>query len=125
MIVVVVGGIGTGKSAVMRILESLGEKVISADAINKELLDDENYIKVIESNFSGVVYGGKIDKRALRNLIFNSEDERKKLNAIAHPRIFDEIDKRATACRRVFVEIPLFEECAENIKYDKILFARF
>ena len=62
MIVVVVGGIGTGKSSVMRILEDLGEKVLSADAINKELLVDSDYIKVIGDNFSGVSsYSATID----------------------------------------------------------------
>ena len=120
MIVVVVGGIGTGKSAVMRILEDLGEKVLSADAINKELLVDRDYIKVIGDNFSGVVFDGQIDKQALRNIIFNDESARKKLNEIAHPRIFSKIENRARDYKRVFVEIPLFEECAENVKYDKI-----
>ena len=52
MIIVVAGGIGTGKSTVMKILEDLGAKVIYADAINRELLLDEQYVKNI-----GVVFG--------------------------------------------------------------------
>ena len=120
MIVVIVGGIGTGKSAVIKVLENLGEKVLSADAINKELLLNIEYVNIIDANFKGVVVDGKIDKKALRNIIFNNENERKKLNALAHPRIFSEIERRAKEYACVFVEIPLFEECYENVKYDKI-----
>ena len=118
MIVVVAGGIGTGKSAVIKILEDLNAKVVSADSINRELLNDNTYIEKIGSTFSGIVKNGKIDKKSLRNLIFNDEDSRLKLNSIAHPLIFSKISEMVCSLPLVFIEIPLFIECRDYIKYD-------
>ncbi len=120
MIVVVAGGIGSGKSTVMNILNGLGASVVYADVVNRELLNDNNYIQLIDSNFNGVVINGRINKKALRNLIFNDENARLKLNSIAHPLIFDLIDKKTRSLGLVFVEIPLFAECSKYIKYDKL-----
>lgn len=120
MIIVVAGGIGTGKSTVMKILEDLGAKVIYADAINRELLLDEQYVKKIGENFDGVVKDGVIDKKALRNIIFNDEEARLRLNSIAHPLIFNRINDLARSSGLIFVEIPLFVECSSYIKYDKL-----
>lgn len=120
MIVIVAGGIGAGKSAVMKILEDLGAKVIYADVINKQLLQDVNYIKKLGECFPSVVQEGKINKKELRNIIFNDELARLRLNAIAHPLIFKKIDELTRGNGVFFVEIPLFEECHKNIKFDKL-----
>ncbi|MBR2480959.1 MAG: dephospho-CoA kinase, partial [Clostridia bacterium] len=58
MIVVIAGGIGSGKSTVMNILNGLGASVVYADEVNRELLNDNNYIQLIDSNFNGVVING-------------------------------------------------------------------
>ena len=63
MIVVIVGGIGTGKSAVIKVLENLGEKVLSADAINKELLLNIEYVNIIGANFKALSSMVKLIKR--------------------------------------------------------------
>lgn len=120
MIVVVAGGIGSGKSTVMKAFEALGAKTLYADRLNKELLQNEEYISVIDKNFQGVVSDRKINVNRLRDIIFNSETERKKLNDIAHPRIFKMIENRAASEGLIFVEIPLLEECEGLLKYDKL-----
>lgn len=122
MRVAIVGGIGTGKSAVMKILESLGANTIYTDKLNKELLEDKEYISLISSTFSNVVYNNKIDKGALRNLIINDEVSRLKLNSIAHPRIIDKINDLTAQEGLYFVEIPLLKAVANMIKFDKICF---
>ena len=53
MIVVIVGGIGTGKSAVIKVLENLGEKVLSADAINKEFSNMDDFLKMYQESTQG------------------------------------------------------------------------
>ena len=124
MKVAVVGGIGTGKSTVMNIIRELGGNVILTDELNRALLTDKDYIALIDANFKGVVFDGVIDKSKLKNVIFNDEQARLKLNSLAHPRIFNMIDKMTSAKGFYFVEIPLFEETSNTIKFDKICAVR-
>ncbi len=120
MIVLVVGGIGVGKSAVMSILEELGAKTIYADKLNRKLLEDKDYLELLSKTFEGVVVDGKIDKVKLRNLIVSNDHARDKLNSLAHPRIFSMIERETSLNGLYFVEIPLFSKCLNAIKYDKI-----
>ena len=80
MRVALTGGIGSGKSYIMKIFESLGAKTVYADMLNSELMEDEEYLKGLEELFPDCFSGGKPDKRAIRARIFSSEEERKKLN---------------------------------------------
>lgn len=120
MIVIIAGGIGSGKSEVMKLLRDLGAEIVISDEINRQLLQDKEYIDTINKNFPGTVKNGVIDKKTLRNIIFNDEKERLKLNSIAHPQIFKRINDITKNLRLVFVEVPLFNETSMHINYDKL-----
>ncbi len=122
MKVAIVGGIGTGKSAVMKIFESLGARTVYADKVNRELFEENEYVDLISASFENVVFDGKVDKIALRNLIINDEYSRLKLNSIAHPRIIERIIELTNIDDICFVEIPLFSVVSNAIKFDKICF---
>ena len=59
MRVALTGGIGSGKSYIMKIFESLGAKTVYADRLNSELMEDEEYLKGLEELFPDCFSGGK------------------------------------------------------------------
>lgn len=119
MRIAVTGGIGVGKSEVMKVIKRLGYVTVSADEINARLLDSPDYIRKIAQEFTPAVEDGKIDRATLREIVFNDEEERKKLNALAHPVIRAEIENVKGTW--IFVEIPLLRESGMNDMFDKVI----
>lgn len=121
MKVAITGTIGSGKSTVTAILREMGCNVISCDEINADLLQDKDYISLIENEFPDAVVNDTIDKKALSKIIFNDENARKRLNSLAHPLICQRVKKQADCCvGDVFVEVPLLAESGMEMLFDKI-----
>lgn len=120
MIVAVSGGIGSGKSAVMSVLAKLGAEVLYCDKINAELLERSDYVNGLQKLFPSAVDNGTVNKQLLKTIIFNNEQERKKLNGYSHKAIFDEIIRRSKGKSKIFVEIPLLAESGKSDIFDKI-----
>jgi dephospho-CoA kinase len=111
--VALTGGIATGKSSVAKIFRGLGCRVIDADTIAHEILDQE--VQEVARRFGkGVVREGRIDRKRLGAIIFNHEVKRKQLEALLHPLIYQEIKRQSILLDRkkecYLVDIPLFFE---------------
>ena len=111
--IVLTGGIATGKSTASALMQLLGFRVIDADKIAHEVLD--NSINDIKRVFgSEYIKQGKVDRKALGALVFANSDKRKELEDIVHPRIKDEILARAKEQEKLnkpyLIDIPLFFE---------------
>ena len=121
MRIAVIGGIGSGKSEVMKIAKERGFFCLSADEINAELLKTPSYIQKIAALFPSVVSNGIVDKGALAKIVFSDQNERKKLNALAHPEIMRVISE----CKEspLAVELPLFIEGGDEA-FDEIVYVR-
>jgi len=121
MRIAVIGGIGSGKSEVMKIAKERGFFCLSADEINAELLKTPSYIQRIATLFPSVVSNGVVDKGALAKIVFSDSGERKKLNALAHPEIMRVISE----CKEspLVVELPLFIEGGDEA-FDEIVYIR-
>ena len=121
MRIAVIGGIGSGKSEVMKIAKERGFFCLSADEINAELLKTPSYIQKIATLFPSVVSNGVVDKGALAKIVFADRGERKKLNALAHPEIMRVISE----CKEspLVVELPLFIEGGDEA-FDEIVYVR-
>lgn len=121
MRIAVIGGIGSGKSEVMKIAKERGFFCLSADEINAELLKTPSYIQKIATLFPSVVANGVVDKGALAKIVFSDQNERKKLNALAHPEIMRVISE----CKEssLAVELPLFIEGGDEA-FDEIVYVR-
>lgn len=121
MRIAVIGGIGSGKSEVMKIAKKRGFFCLSADEINAELLKTPSYIQKIATLFPSVVSNGVVDKGALAKIVFSDRGERKKLNALAHPEIMRVISE----CKEspLVVELPLFIEGGDEA-FDEIVYVR-
>ncbi len=97
------GGIGSGKSTVAAGLVGRGAVLIDADAIVREIqAPGEAVFDAIADRFgSGVVRSdGTLDRAALASVVFADPDELSALNAIVHPAVGAEIQRRRDACRR-------------------------
>lgn len=117
MLIAICGGIGSGKSQVSARLRALGYRVIDADQINKELLCENWYLDKLRAAFPACFEKGELKKEKLKNLVFSNENERKKLNAIAHPEIAARLIQKAEALSGVvFAEIPLLFESGMSLK---------
>ena len=84
------GGIGSGKSAASTWFEKQNIIVIDADVVAREIVEpNQPALSQIQQTFGDWVIGsdGTLDRRALREHIFNSPDARQKLEAITHPAI--------------------------------------
>lgn len=109
------GGIGSGKSKVADMLASWGAAVIDTDVIAHELTAPGGAaIEPIRRAFGPDVIAdnGALDRGAMRELVFQSPEARRRLEAILHPMIGAETQARARVaegCYVVFV-VPLLVE---------------
>ena len=126
MILGITGGIATGKTAVSDILKSLDIKVIDMDIISREVIKLPKIIQSIKNEFgSDVIKNGTVDRKLLREFIFDDKAKVQKLNNIMHPAIIEkaknEIDRLKSSTPLIVVVIPLLFET--NLEYltDSIL----
>ncbi|HET8634975.1 MAG TPA: dephospho-CoA kinase, partial [Gemmatimonadales bacterium] len=103
MRVAVTGNIASGKSTVARLFENWGAERIDADAITRELQQPgQPVFDAIVRRFGHQILqpDGTLDRRALRDVILADPAARADLNAIVHPAVFDEVERRASGVER-------------------------
>ncbi len=81
------GGIGSGKSTVAKIFQTLGVPVYDADTVAKKLMNESPILhKKLTEVFGEETYtNGVLNKTYLSSKVFGNEEELKKLNKIVHP----------------------------------------
>jgi dephospho-CoA kinase len=113
--IAVTGGIASGKSEVTRRFEALGVPILDADLIARELVEPgEPALKEVVGRFGAAVLGsdGRLDRRALREIVFADVQARHDLEAILHPRVRQALRLRAAAAEAPYLllAIPLLVE---------------
>ncbi|WP_111858945.1 dephospho-CoA kinase [Acinetobacter sp. CFCC 10889] len=84
------GGIGSGKTAATQWFETQGIQVIDADIVAREIVaKGQPALKQIQDTFGDwvILENGELDRRALREHIFQDPTARHTLEAITHPAI--------------------------------------
>ncbi len=111
--VALTGGIASGKSTVCNLFRLYGLRVIDADVIAREVLQKEAPA-VAELFGEEYVKDGVVDRKALGALVFSDPEARKRLEALLHPKIREEIERQSEEQDRLggpyIVDIPLFYE---------------
>ena len=85
------GGIATGKSYVLGVLRELGCEVIDADAVAHQVMEPGQaaYDEIVAHFGRGVLSeDGGIDRVKLGGIVFADQEQRARLNAIVHPRVY-------------------------------------
>lgn len=121
------GGIGSGKSAVSRLLAAHGAIVIDADALAREVVAPGTPgLAAVAEAFGGHVLraDGSLDREALGKIVFADPAARRRLEGITHPLIRDETARRFSdlpADAVVVHDIPLLVEAGIAGGYDVVL----
>ncbi len=81
------GGIGSGKSVVAKVFETLGIPVYYADDAAKKLMNTDTALKTaIINNFGEASYtGGELNRKYIASIVFNNNNKLKLLNSLIHP----------------------------------------
>ncbi len=126
LVVALTGGIGSGKSAVSRHLESLGVPVIDADRLARQLVAPGSpALAEIQVTFGGhlVDDAGCLDRVALRGIVFDNPEQRRRLEAILHPRIRQAMEAWLSEQHAPYavLVIPLLFETGQTTLADRVL----
>ena len=128
------GGIASGKTTVAGFLSELGAFVLDADRIGHELLaPGGGAVDAVAARFGRDVLAadGGIDREALGKRVFGDPEGRKTLEAIVHPGIRDEIERRIVAHARsgtgsgvAIVDAALLVETGQYKSFDRLIVLR-
>ena len=93
----VTGGIATGKTTVVRMLEELGAPVIDFDLIAREVVEPgEPALKDIVGYFGEEILlkDGRLDREKLSGIVFQEVEKRRILESFTHPRIYEASERQ-------------------------------
>ncbi|EMH00781.1 dephospho-CoA kinase [Helicobacter pylori] len=114
------GGIGTGKSTTLKILESQGYKILDADKIAHQLLQ-EHRLKIAQHFGSDILEKDILNRKKLGAIVFQNLNELKWLEDFLHPLIRERMLKKACELEKnyqaYFLDIPLFFEVGGKKRY--------
>ena len=81
------GGIGSGKTTVAKVFETLGIPVYYADDKTKYLMNSNPELKAsIIQHFGNDSYkDGELDRKYLASIVFNNKEKLELLNSLTHP----------------------------------------
>lgn len=117
------GGIATGKSNLSAALRQAGARVIDADEISRGLTAPGGAaLPRIRQAFGPRVFDGEsLNRRVLGEMVFGSEENRSRLNAIVHPMVLERIRAEiAAGDGPVIMDVPLLFECGMDAWCDEI-----
>jgi dephospho-CoA kinase len=113
------GGIGSGKTTVAAMLEEFGATVIHADTVGHETYrpHSEGWER-LQASFGATILAPDqtIDRKRLGALVFSDPQALARLNAIVHPLIFAEIQRRLASYRAAGHVQPVVVEAAVLIE---------
>ncbi len=121
------GGIGSGKSTVAEILVKRGAVVIDADAIARMVVEPGTpALAALAEAFGPEILrpDGSLDRAALAERAFVTDETRKQLEAITHPAIAEEFFAQIAAAPAdgiVVHDVPLLVESTRGSQYGAVI----
>lgn len=121
------GGIASGKSTVSAILAELGATIIDGDQLAREVVEKgtPGLAQVVEAFGREVLTAdGHLDRAKVGAIVFNDVEQRKVLEGIVHPLVFEryaELEAAAPADAIVVHDIPLLAESGRADTFDAVI----
>ncbi len=129
-IAAITGGIASGKTLVLNYIMALGAYGIDCDVISREIVRPctKAWWKIVDS-FGKVILKQdlEIDRKKLRDVVFNDSRRRKELEAIIHPEVIKRCRDRVEAIRAidpgslVVIDVPLLIETGMYKEFETVI----
>ena len=121
LVIGLTGGIGSGKSAAAEEFARLGATVVDTDAIAHDLTGPGGLaVRRVEGVFGkdAIDASGAMDRNKMRERVFADPAARKALEALLHPMIREESDRRIAAAQGPYIVhvVPLLVESGDYRK---------
>lgn len=126
-VICVTGGIASGKTFVSDYMGQSGFNVIDADLVAREVVEKgQPTLKELIAYFGNEILdeGGGLNRRKLKNIVFNDGQKLSKLNQIVHPAIEKKINEKITLSdlKSVILVIPLLNtEMIDLYRVNRVL----
>ena len=126
LIIGLTGGIGSGKSSACNFFTQQSIPVIDADIIAHQLVEPDSpalfeIIDIFGANF--INSNGQLNRDKLRKEIFSDPHKKQQLEAIIHPRVFEEMQNQLANLNAAYCVlcIPLLLETEATDKVNRVL----
>ena len=129
-IIGILGGIGSGKSAVAGCFADLECALIDADALAHEVLDDPDVLGAVVERWGSEVLdaAGRADRAKIAETVFDSPEALDFLNGLIHPRVLERSAAMIEAYQAdgdaagIVLDMPLLLEVGWEKKCDFLVF---
>ena len=126
-VVGITGGIGCGKTAATDYLAGQGALVLDADVESRALTaENGEALPMIREKFGDAVFNedGTLNRRALGEIVFASEEQRRALEGIIHPMVQHRIIQKIRQAEQdgvpfLFLSVPLLFETGMDALCDE------
>lgn len=130
----ILGGVGSGKSAVAQMLVDLGAELLDGDRTGHEVLQDPEVVAAVTARWGPAVLGpaGEIDRSAVARRVFaptsQGAEDLSYLEQLTHPRIKIRLQRRleqmraAGQVKAVILDAPVLLKAGWRGLCDQILF---
>ena len=131
LLIGITGNIGSGKSAFCNFLTAKGLKVISADDVANQHLNDPEIKEALIKRYSTAVLSPSgndktnsiINHKILADIVFGSDEETKYLNSLIHPLVLQDFQRIVEQSQEEVLcfEVPLLFETNLQDCFDYII----
>lgn len=130
LLVGLTGGIASGKSLACRFFLEMGAHIVDADQLSRDVVRPFSpaWKEVVEAFGQEILAeDSEIDRPRLAEIIFTDEKQRRRLEAILHPRIADETALRVAELERkypdgiIIVDAALMIEVEQHENFEKLI----
>ena len=120
------GGIACGKTTVADMFAALGAQIIDTDELARDVVEPgEPALESVIEHFGSAILDddGRLDRRALRRLVFSDPEKRHLLEQIIHPAIRQRMIESSAIVRGPYqvLIIPLLVESHSDGQVDRVL----
>ena len=99
------GGIGCGKTTVLKAFQALGIPCFVADQQAADYYNDPSFVDTVASFLGSDIRlpDGSVDKQRIASIVFSDPQALQRLNSIIHPRVMDDFRRWAASQEAPYV----------------------
>lgn len=119
------GNIGSGKTLVSKVFQTLGIPVFYADQVGRTLLSSPLVMEAIVRHFGENLIGDDacLDRKRLGQIVFSDPDARNWLNNLIHPKVWEAFETWHQEQNAIYTlhEAAILVEHGYSTRFDKVI----